>query len=88
MRFLDLVCAERSVFRTSTSEHCGLIKTTARAYDEEICQVLAQGLNCDSVLPDFSANDNSATGWSSRTSCNGGNSRGTGVSSSLHRIVH
>lgn len=64
MCVLDQVCVKGLALRTNTSNSSGVIRSTVRAFHEDICQVTAEKLNSSWSLPELGANDNSVVGSS------------------------
>lgn len=87
MRDLDNVRAQGKVFCTSMSEHCSAAATTVNQRPEDICRVIAQGMDSAWSLPEFGANDNSGVGGSSGSKSGGKASGGASAFSSCCPIV-
>lgn len=60
MVFLDYLCAEGLVLCVSMPEHFDVVETIMHARHEDICRIMAEGLDGAHSVLRIGANDNSA----------------------------
>lgn len=88
VRALHHVRVEGFVFRTETSEHCGVNETAAHVRHGDYCQVIAQVFDRARSFSEFGADENSAAGSFLGIRGVGRNSNGAGVALSQRHTVH